>query len=110
MRGDRGGRSAAPLAPGASLSAAPAALAIESVSPNPSGGRVRVAFATPDDGPVQVEVFDVRGRLVVEETVTGRGAGRHAVALGSDGLVPGVYLVRVTSGGASAESRFTVAR
>ena len=104
---------AAPLgAPDVGLRAgdAPAALSISAVSPNPGAGRVRLAYTVPEGGAVRLEVFDVRGRRVLERTARAPGAGRYDAALDVGDLVPGVYLVRVTSGGAAAEGRFTVAR
>ena len=111
----RAGRAseAAPLAPAVSAlqtDDAPTALAIDAVSPNPAAGRVRLAYAVPEGGAVRLEVFDVRGRRVLEQSVRAPGAGRYDAALDVGDLVPGVYLVRVTAGGAAAEGRFTVAR
>ena len=111
----RGGRTGAatPLTPevGALRATdAPAALVVESVSPNPAAGRVRVAYAVPEGGAVRLDVFDVRGRRVLGRSVQAGGAGRQTATLDVGDLGPGVYVVRVTAGGATAESRLTVAR
>lgn len=81
-----------------------------SVSPNPvsSGGTVRVAVA--EAGPVRVVLYDVLGRQVALLAKAEFSAGPHDVALGAERLMPGVYLVRVTAGRASAVQRLTVAR
>ena len=115
----RGGRSgggraaeAAPptAAPALQADDAPTALSVDAVSPNPAAGRIRLAYAVPEGGAVRLEVFDVRGRRVMEQSAQAPGAGRYDAALDVGDLVPGVYLVRVTAGGAAAEGRFTVAR
>lgn len=80
------------------------------VSPNPvaSGGTVRVTTAAA--GSVRVALYDVLGRQVAVLAEGELGAGAHDVAIGAERLVPGVYLVRVTAGRASAVRRITVAR
>ena len=81
-----------------------------SLSPNPvaSGGTVRVIMA--EAGPVRFALYDVLGRQVGVLAEGTMAAGAHDVALGAERLVPGVYLVRVTAGRASAVRRVTVAR
>ncbi len=80
------------------------------VRPNPvsAGGTVRVTLA--EAGPVRVAVYDVLGRQVAVLVDGAWSAGEHVVGLGAEGLVPGVYVVRVTAGAASAVRRVTVAR
>ena len=114
-RGRAGGRTgeAAPPAPATGAlqsSDAPSVLSVDAVAPNPSAGRVRVVYAVPEGGAVRLEVFDVRGRRVLERSEQAAGAGRYTATLDVGDLGPGVYLVRVTADGAAAEVRFTVAR
>lgn len=87
----------------------PSRLVIERCWPNPvRGGRALVGFDLPSDAPADLEVFDLAGRRMASFDRL-HGAGRHQVELGDGGaLAPGVYLVRLTQGGATASRRLTV--
>ena len=68
--------------------------------PNPTRGKLSVAFTLPMLGPARLEVLDVAGRKVLERELRGMGAGPHVVNLGEEGaLAPGVYAIRVHAGG-----------
>jgi len=74
--------------------------AIFAAMPNPFAGATRIRFALAAPGPVDVRVFDVRGRLVrtLEAGVLAAGTyERPWNARDDDGrpLGPGVYLLRV---------------
>ena len=104
-----GAAAQAALAADAVGAAAPDALVIASVGPNPTRGALRVRFGVPSSSEVSVEVYDVRGRRVVERTVSA-GAGWHGAEVPTASLSPGVYLVRLTAGAETATQRFTVVR
>jgi hypothetical protein len=78
------------------------------VSPTPTSGPLRIAFAGRPGVPVRVEVFDVGGRRV------GAGASEEAAADGRLALsLPrparaGLYLVRASQDGRSAVARAVV--
>jgi hypothetical protein len=75
-------------------------------SPNPASSPV-VRFGRPEPGITSITVFDLAGRLVLEES-GGYQAGFHEMTL--DGLSPGIYFCRMTSGDYSAARRFVVIR
>jgi hypothetical protein len=72
------------------------------VWPSPTTGPATIAFDLPDAVPVEVEIFDVAGRVVQRIDLGELGAGHHQAAWdGSDlagaDVANGVYMVRVTS-------------
>ncbi len=84
--------------------------------PNPFNPRVNLAWERPRSGPLDLAVYDLRGRLIRQllagETVPARG---HVVWDGADGrgrpAPSGVYLVRLGDPGAPrAVQRITLAR
>ena len=101
------------ITPGMTLSVgdgATLALTLEGVRPNPSRGqRLDVLFTLPIAAPARLELLDVGGRLVAAREVGTLGPGRHSVdpAVGRR-LRPGLYLVRLTQGGASRAIRVAV--
>ena len=86
------------------------------VWPSPTTGPATIAFDLPDAAPVEVEVFDVGGRLVQRIDLGELGAGGHQVPWdGSDlagaDVANGVYMVRVVSEAQLlASERLVVAR
>ena len=79
--------------------AAPLAFALDGFRPNPAVGLPVVSLTLAKSGPARLEVFDLRGRLVLRRDLSGLGAGRHTVSLDSGArLAPGVYVLRLTQG------------
>jgi hypothetical protein len=93
----------------------PAQFALGLGYPNPLHGSTSVGFALPTDAFVDMNVYDVQGRLVrmlVSET---RSAGRHVApwnARDDEGraVAPGVYFVRLRAGTFDASHKLVVVR
>jgi hypothetical protein len=108
LEGADGGTTATPVAAGRSdLSL--------TVCPNPSVSDATIRFATPSAGvgPARILVFDAAGRAV--RTLPSPGAGAHAVtwdgrSASGAAVVPGVYFVRVESGGITQTKRLVRVR
>lgn len=86
------------------------AFALEPIAPNPAHGAAPVRFAMPRGGNVRVSVLDVMGREVRVLADAAFAAGRHSVTLESATLPPGLFFVRVQSGGASLTRRVAIVR
>jgi hypothetical protein len=89
-----------------------AEFALRNVQPNPSDGELSVSFALPGDAPARLEVLDLAGRRVASREVGALGAGTHVVRFTREAsaLRPGVYAIRLTSGGRSVTTRAVVVR
>ena len=68
------------------------------LSPNPLRSRATIHYAVPAPGRVQVRVFDVAGRSVVNLFDGIRPEGRYTVPFVRDGLASGIYFVRIETG------------
>jgi hypothetical protein len=68
----------------------------------------QVEMTLPARGDTRLEVFDVSGRRVFEQS-DARDAGRHTVSLGSK-WTPGVYWVRLERAGTSVQRRVAILR
>jgi hypothetical protein len=82
---------------------------LSGVRPNPSPGRLIIAFTLPDTRPARIEVADVAGRRILARDVGSLGAGPHEVDMG-DGrrVAAGVYLIRLTREGETLTTRAVV--
>ncbi len=80
------------------------------VAPNPVRGAATARVTLKEAGTVRVALYDVLGR---EVSVVAQGtfaAGTTSVALATDTLPAGVYVLRVDAAGASATTRISVVR
>jgi len=85
--------------------------ALSGAFPNPSAGKLRVAFTLPDGQPAMLEAFDVTGRRIVSEEVGSLGAGRHVVELTSEKpIAAGMYMLRLTWNGRSLAMKVALTR
>lgn len=90
--------------------ATPLAFSLEPPSPNPSCGKLVLAFTLPSAGHVSFAIHDAQGRLVRSLLDGTRPAGSHWVpwdGRAADGRTapPGVYFARLTCDGHTATRR-----
>lgn len=90
------------------------ALAIGRITPNPSPGAMRVEFALPREADVELAVVDVQGREIARLVDGVHAAGRYQAQWNghtSRGPAsPGLYFVRLRSGGQDLKARLVLAR
>jgi hypothetical protein len=80
----------------------PAALALFPFYPNPSSAPV-ARLSIPEPALVEIRVFDLSGRMVLEIPGAEYASGYHDVLLGE--LSPGIYICRMVSGDISETER-----
>jgi hypothetical protein len=90
--------------PGAIVSAdpdggPPAAFGLTAAYPNPFAAATTIRFMLSQPGPVRLEAHDLLGqRVAVLVASESHGSGEHEVTWQPEGLAPGVYVLRLTSG------------
>jgi hypothetical protein len=95
--------------------AAPMAVTLDPVYPNPFNPSTAITFTLPAAGRVNLAVYSITGQKV-RDLVSGQfSTGRHTVAWdGRDGggkpASSGIYLVRLEAGGKTAARKMTVVR
>jgi len=92
-----------------------AAVRLDPVRPNPFNPRAQISFALPQAGPVDLSVYDVRGRLVAVLAEGEHEAGPHALTWhGKDGrgndVGSGVYFLRLEADGIVATRKMVMVR
>jgi serine protease len=78
--------------------------------PQPADGAVHFSFTLPEDGAVELVVYDLAGRRVATVMDAETTAGRHEVVWDCSAATPGVYLVRLSATSGAVTSRVVVAR
>ena len=76
------------------------------VCPNPASGYAVLNFNLESSAHVNMAVFDISGRLVLEVPETRFNSGRNEIQI--EGLGSGIYFCRLLSGGFIATQRFVV--
>ena len=90
----------------------PESFNIESVYPNPFNGKVTFDFTVSDPGLIEFKVFDIGGRLVLDDLIVSSSPGKHRVSW--DGrnqfgkLAPsGIYYYKATLGSIIQKGKVT---
>ncbi len=77
-------------------------------TPNPVKGGCRLTYAGHDNDEVRIHIYDMVGRCVDRISTPGTMAGMNSTAFDLSGLMPGIYLVSLTSDHGMAGSKITV--
>ena len=81
-----------------------------SVSPNPFFGSATVTISLESAGFTRLDVFDLSGRIVQTLTEEQMDGGTHNFTLEADDLVPGVYMIKLSSGEQTTTARCVLIR
>lgn len=66
--------------------------------PNPFTQQTEINFMLPNEGPVQLILYDIQGKAVKTLLDGSIPAGKHRVILEAENLTPGIYFYRLTCG------------
>lgn len=72
-----------------------------STYPNPAGPEANVEYSLVEPRHVQIELLDVTGRLIRSSSFGVLPTGEHKTTVDTRHLTPGLYLIRLVSGGES---------
>lgn len=73
--------------------------------PNPVGGQLSLDFSTKTSGDVQLQVFDLMGRLVLGEKILA-STGENSHRINTEGIPSGQYFVRISMTEGQAALKF----
>jgi len=76
----------------------PASFAILALYPNPASEVLTCLFAVPGAGVVELALYDLSGRLVIERRIEATEPSEMEVSLDISGLASGVYTLRASMG------------
>ncbi|HRG65034.1 MAG TPA: T9SS type A sorting domain-containing protein [Saprospiraceae bacterium] len=75
------------------------------LSPNPASQNIVVQFDS-NGGYAEIDVFDVRGSSLKSVSAQKFDKGQVKISVGIDQLVPGMYYMRISQGGAVSTQKF----
>ncbi|MDP8228009.1 MAG: T9SS type A sorting domain-containing protein [Candidatus Electryoneaceae bacterium] len=86
----------------------PAEYSLSQNYPNPFNPTTTVDFALADAGNVNLSLYDMNGRLVMDMFNGQLSAGYHSIDINAEGFSAGVYLYRLTAGDFSAAHKMVL--
>jgi pimeloyl-ACP methyl ester carboxylesterase len=90
------------------ITAHPVEFAISQAWPNPFNATTEFTVTLPDDGWLNLEVYDISGRLAATLTDQQWSAGTHTFSFDATGRAAGVYFVRAAMAGSVSQVRKVV--
>ena len=72
--------------------------------PNPFVSSTTIRYIIPDDGKVNLKVFDITGAVVAELVNCRQESGEYTIKFNSDGLEPGIYFYKLEFGNSDNHS------
>ncbi len=87
----------------------PSRLVLSALLPNPGSGPRSVRFTLRTFERATLEIIDIAGRRLVKRDMGNLGPGTHTVPV-ADRFTPGIYLLRLTQGGAHVSAKGIVIR
>ncbi len=88
----------------------PISFSILALYPNPSSDNLTCLLALPEAGPVELTLYDISGRLVLERRFEATEPTEMEAVIDVSNLASGVYTLRANQGGLEASARAVVLR
>ena len=79
-----------------------------SMYPNPVNGQATLSFNLNESCNVSYQVFDMTGRMVMNQGLGRYAEGEHQVSINAENLSTGSYILRLNQGASNASVKFLV--
>ena len=79
---------------------------ILSLYPNPANDFLTVQLNQPLEGDLQFEIYDLAGKLIALQMTGGSNIGVSKHTINTEGIVPGIYMLRINAAGHSQTIKF----
>ena len=79
-----------------------------SLYPNPVSSMATLSFETKESCNVSYQVFDMAGRMVMNQNLGRLNDGEHQISINAENLSTGSYILRLNQGASSASVKFLV--
>ncbi len=80
------------------------------IYPNPASDYVSVSFDLENNTPVQVNIYDLSGKLVQQSSESGLNSGKQTVRLNTQTLTRGTYLVKMVAGNEISTAKLIIVK
>ena len=88
----------------------PNSFALHQNAPNPSNGSTRISYSLPAESHVNLSLFDISGKKVLDMVNRTEQTGTHYYQLNTSRLKTGVYYYRLETASNSATKKLSVVR
>ena len=78
------------------------------VFPNPASSITTISFSLEENSPVFIELFTIDGKSVLNVADEYFGGGEHQLQMNTDGISPGMYLLKLTTPAGSFTRKMAV--
>lgn len=85
-------------------------IAASKLYPNPASDFATVMVHTMEAKDLQIDVYDVMGKLVISENYGEVSTGRQTYDLNTNALESGIYMIRITSGNSVTDKKLIIQR
>lgn len=72
---------------------------ISKIYPNPFNSSLRIDFISDSAGPLDMKIFDVKGRRIANRKINASFSGQHSINLNASDWPSGIYIFQLSSGG-----------
>ena len=79
-----------------------------SLYPNPVSSQATLSFELKESGNVSYQVFDMTGRMVMNQNMGRMNQGSHQVSVNAENLSSGSYILRLSQGAKNETVKFMV--
>ena len=79
-----------------------------SIYPNPVSSQATLSFELKESGNVSYQVFDMAGRMVMNQNMGRMSQGNHQVSVNAENLSSGSYILRLSQGAHNTSVKFLV--
>ena len=94
---------------GTSVPENPATVSVNvTMYPNPVSGQATISFSLNESCNVSYQVFDMTGRMVMNQGLGRFAEGEHQVSINTESLSTGSYILRLNQGASNANVKFLV--
>jgi len=78
--------------------------------PNPFNSITNISYALEKESAIQLNIFDISGRLIYELQDVKQTPGRYRIAFDASKLATGIYLVHLKAGGKEETKKMVLIR
>jgi Secretion system C-terminal sorting domain/Putative esterase len=78
--------------------------------PNPVTATLEIVYSVPENSTVNISIYDIYGRFIFEVADAVKVFGEMRTTFDTEGIAPGIYIIRMKSGEVATETKIIVVK